>query len=133
MNKIQLTETDLKKVVYEATKRILVKEGLVGDVGRKISNTFDDAFRGYKVKEGNPRNIKDVFNSDGWKIVKHEMGPNREYFEVTKSTGAFGGHYGIPIEEMEEELNIFLNGRGVAKRIGRNVDNKAERFEIIYK
>ena len=133
MNKIQLTETELKKVVYEATKRILVKEGFMGDMGNKISNTFDNAFRGYKVKEGNPKDIKNVFEGDGWKIVKHEMGPNREYFEVTKSTGAFGGHYGVPIEGMEEELNIFLNGRGVAKHMGRNAENRAEQFEIIYK
>lgn len=123
--KVRLTESELKQVVLESVKKILVKEGL----GQWMSDKFDDAFRGYKVREGQPQNILDVIKSNGWTYNEDKpFDPATSSIKVRKATGAFGGHYGLSIEELIEDLNIFLKGKGRASFKGKT---KPYEYEIV--
>jgi hypothetical protein len=122
--KMRLTESELKQVVEAAVRKILVKEGL----GKWASDKFDDAFRGYKVREGNPQSVLDVIKGNGW--TYNEENPfdiQTKTIKVQKATGAFGGHYGLSIEELIEDINIFLNGKGRASLKGKT---KPYEYEI---
>lgn len=121
---MRLTESELKQVVEAAVRKILVKEGL----GKWASDKFDDAFRGYKVREGNPQSVLDVIKGNGW--TYNEENPfdiQTKTIKVQKATGAFGGHYGLSIEELIEDINIFLNGKGRASLKGKT---KPYEYEI---
>ena len=108
---MRLTESELRQVVLESVKRILVKEGL----GKWASDKFDDAFRGYKVREGNPQSVLDVIKGDGWTYdEKTKFLPTKNTFIVKKVTGAWGEHHGLSIEELIDDINIFLDGKGEA-------------------
>lgn len=123
--KVRLTESELKQVVLESVKKILVKEGL----GQWMSDKFDDAFRGYKVREGQPQNILDVIKSNGWTYNEDKpFDPSTSSIKVRKATGAFGGHHGLSIEELIEDLNIFLKGKGRASFKGKT---KPYEYEIV--
>ncbi len=121
---MRLTESELRQVVLESVKRILVKEGL----GKWASDKFDDAFRGYKVREGNPQSVLDVIKGNGW--TYNEETPfdiQTKTIKVQKATGAFGGHYGLSIEKLIEDINLFLNGKGKASLKGKT---KPYEYEI---
>lgn len=118
--KIKLTESELKQVVESAVKKILVKEGF----GDWASDKFDNAFRGYKVREGNPQSVLDVIKGNGWTYNKEvPFDPTTNTIKVQKATGAFGGHYGLSIEKLIEDINLFLNGKGRASYAGKDNGN----------
>ena len=75
-------------------------------------------YQGFETKEGNPQSIEEVFNGDGWEVVKIFNKNGSTYYAVKPVTGAFAGHFGVQGDEMAEELNIFLNGNGTASYAG---------------
>lgn len=109
----KLTESDLKYIVENCVKRILVKEGVLDKAGEWLNDRADDFERGYDLKEGKPQSIEDVFEGDGWKVAAVKQSNNGyTYYGVRRATGTWGAHNGIPAEEMAEELNIFLQDSG---------------------
>lgn len=112
-NIVKLTESDLKYVVENTVKRIITNEGFLDKAGEWLSNKVDDFERGYDLKEGKPQSIEDVFEGDGWKVSAVKQSSNGyTYYGVKRATGTWGAHNGIPVEEMVEELNMFLQDSG---------------------
>lgn len=112
-NKVHLTQSEVHNIVLESVKKILVKEGFFQKIGDKV----DDFARGYNVKEGNPTSVFDVIEGNGWKPIENKKKPisdGHNYIGVKKTTGAWGEHNGLSIDELIEDINIFLNGRGRA-------------------
>ena len=114
-NKVKLTESKFKKLIENCVKEVLHETIL-----NKIGDKFDDAFQGYPTKEGNPQSIEDVFEGDGYKVIKTESSAKGTYYYVEKTSGALGEFYGVEPEDMVEELNIFLGNNGSASYIGCN-------------
>ena len=123
--KMRLTESELKQVVEASVRQILLREGF----GDWASDKFDNIFRGYKVREGKPQNVFDVVKSNGW--TYNEENPfdvQTKTIKVQKATGAFGGHYGLTINELIDDINIFLNGKGKASLKGKTKPYEYEIF-----
>lgn len=121
--KMRLTKSEVKQIVLEATKNILLKEGVLNKLGQKIDNVeqnfwdkLDDANRGYKLKEGNPTSVFDVIKGDGWEPIKSKRGlrDGMNYIGVKKALGSGFEHNGLTDEKLVEDINIFLDGRGHA-------------------
>lgn len=113
--KVKLTESKLKHLIENCVKEVLHETIL-----NKIGDKFNDAFQGYPTKEGNPQSIEDVFEGDGYKVIKTEQSTKGTYYYVEKTSGALGEFYGVEPENMVEELNIFLGNNGSASYIGCN-------------
>lgn len=111
--KVKLTESKLKNLIENC-----VKEALHETIFNKIGDKFDDIYQGYSTKEGNPQTIEDVFNGDGYKVIKKEPSTKGTYYYVEKSHGALGGFYGVEPKDMVEELNIFLGKNDSAFYMG---------------
>lgn len=134
-NKIKLTESELKQVVSESVKQILIKEGFfkkigkwADGVGEKFQNKMDDIYRGYDIKEGNPTSVFDVIEGNGWKPIESKKKPisnGHNYIGVRKVGGRWGERFGLPIDELIEDINIFLNGRGHASHY-QNINDNAD-------
>lgn len=134
---IKLTESKLRDIV-ESTVREVLQENLFTSIGNKVNNGFnalrdklEDTAQGYSTLEGNPQSERDVFKGNGWIVTKEEDMPNGKTFEVKRTSGAFGNFYGKDIEELIEDMNIFLNKKGTIKYIGKSNGNN-EKFEIKY-
>lgn len=111
--KIRLTESELKHVVETSVRQILMKE----DFFKKTEDAIDRFKRGYGLKEGNPTSVFDVIKGDGWEPIesrKKSISDGQNYIGVKKVTGIWGTHYGLSIDELIEDINIFLDGRGHA-------------------
>ena len=125
---IKLSESKLRTLV-ESTVRDVLKESFLSKMGDKVN----DFMKGYPTKEGNPTSEEDVFEGDGWKILKVKQLPNGKEFYVRRTSGGMGEFYGKEIEEMVEELNIFLNGNGTAQYVGKYEKKPGiEKFQINY-
>lgn len=130
---IKLTESKLRTIVEDC-----VREALMGNVGSKIKNGIDtignkinDFAQGYETKEGNPQSIEDVFEGDGYKVIKSFNKNGATYYAVVRKTGAFGEFFGSEGNDMTEELNIYLDGNGTATYVGRHPKVKGvELFKI---
>ena len=77
MKKVKLTENDIKNIVKESVKKIIIKEGLFKKIGNAIDrfenwtdDRLEDLDRGYDLKEGNPQSVLDVIEGDGWTYDK---------------------------------------------------------------
>lgn len=121
--KMRLTESEVKQIVLEATRNILLKEGVLNKLGQKIDNVeqnfwdkLDDANRGYELKEGNPTSVFDVIKGNGWEPIKSKRGlrDGMNYIGVKKALGSGFQHNGLTDEKLIEDINIFLDGRGHA-------------------
>ena len=121
--KMRLTESEVKQIVLEATRNILLKEGVLNKLGQKIDNVeqnfwdkLDDANRGYEFKEGNPTSVFDVIKGNGWEPIKSKRGlrDGMNYIGVKKALGSGFEHNGLTDEKLIEDINIFLDGRGHA-------------------
>ena len=133
--KVRLTESELHNVVMESVKQILIKEGFfkkAGDAIDRFENwageKMDDFERGYDIKEGNPTSVFDVIEGNGWEPVESKNRPisdGQNYIGVKRVTGTWGIHNGLSIEELIEDINIFLDGRGHAAHV-QKVNGYAE-------
>lgn len=122
---IHLSQNDLNEMI-NATVTHLIKEGLLDNMKSGFENIKGAMSRfadGYETKEGNPQSIEDVFQGDGWKIIASVPKNNATYYFVSRQTGALGAFYGQEVEQMVEELNIFLGGNR-AKYIGKHPEKK---------
>ena len=134
---VKLTESKLQEMIIEAVKKALNENFLndmgqkARDLGNKIQNRFHDEEAGYETKEGNPQSIEDLFEGDGYEIIKSFNKNGATYYAVKCKRGAFLEFYGPEKEEMAEELNIFLNGNGKATYVGKHPKVKGvELFKI---
>ena len=124
---MRLTESELKQVVETSVRQILMKEGFfkkAGDAIDRFENwadeKMDDFERGYDLKEGNPTSVFDVIEGNGWEPVENKKKPisdGQNYMGVKKVTGTWGIHNGLSIDELIEDINIFLDGRGHASHV----------------
>lgn len=125
--KMKLTESELKQVVEASVRQILMKEGFfkkAGDAIDRFENWADEKIenfdRGYDLKEGNPTSVFDVIEGNGWEPVENKKKPisdGQNYMGVKKVTGTWGIHNGLSIDELIEDINIFLDGRGHASHV----------------
>lgn len=125
--KMRLTESELQQVVETSVRQILMKEGFfkkAGDAIDRFENWVDDKAedfeRGYDLKEGNPTSVFDVIEGNGWEPVENKKKPisdGQNYMGVKKVTGTWGIHNGLSIDELIEDINIFLDGRGHASHV----------------
>ena len=125
--KMRLTESELKQVVETSVRQILMKEGFFKKAGNAIdhfgnwaSDKIEDFARGYDLKEGNPISVFDVIEGDGWEPVESSKKPisdGRNYIGAKRVSGAWGAHNGLSIDELIEDINIFLDGRGHASHV----------------
>lgn len=111
--KVKLTESKLKNLIENCVKEVLHETIL-----NKIGDKFSDVFQGYPTKEGNPQSIEDVFEGDGYKVIKTESSAKGTYYYVEKTSGALGEFYGVEPKDMVDELNIFLGKNDSAFYIG---------------
>lgn len=132
-NYIRISHNQLNEMI-EATVDALIKEGLLDNMRSGFNNVkgawqrFTD---GYETKEGNPQSIEDVFEGDGWKIHATVPKNGATYYFVSRQTGDLGTFYGQEVNEMVDELNIFLGGNR-AKYIGKHPEKKyLEIFRIV--
>jgi hypothetical protein len=123
-NTVKLTESKLQEMVIDAVKAAL-NEGFLDNVGNKIKQGYNavndkiyDFHQGYETKEGNPQSLEDVFDGNGYNVVKTFNKNGATYYAVKPVTGAFAEHFGAEKDAMAEELNIFLNGNGTATYAG---------------
>lgn len=131
--KVKLTESKLRSIVEDC-----VREALMGNVGSKIKdginaigNKINDFAQGYETKEGNPQSIEDVFEGDGYKVLKSFNKNGATYYAVVRKTGTFAEFFGPEGDNMAEELNIYLDGNGTATYVGYHPKVKyAELFKI---
>jgi hypothetical protein len=133
--KMRLTESELKQVVEASVRQILMKEGFfkkAGDAIDRFENWADEKMedfeRGYDLKEGNPTSVFDVIEGNGWEPVENKKKPisdGQNYMGVKKVTGTWGIHNGLSIDELIEDINIFLDGRGHASHV-QNVNGYSE-------
>ena len=122
--KMKLTESELQQVVENSVRQILIKEGFFKKAGDAIDrfenwvgDKMEDLTRGYGLKEGNPTSVFDVIEGDGWEPIESKKKPisdGHNYIGAKKVTGASGEHNGLSIDELIEDINIFLDGRGQA-------------------
>ena len=125
-NILKLSESKLQEMVIEAVKSAL-NENFFTDMGDK----FNDFAQGYPTKEGNPQSIEDLFEGDGWQVVKSFNKNGATYYAVKRMTGSFGVFNGQEDNDMVEELNIYLNGNGTASYVGTHPKYKhIELFKI---
>ena len=75
---IKLTESKLRTIVEDCVRETL-GETLMGNVRSKIKdginvigNKINDFAQGYETKEGNPQSIEEVFEGDGYKVLKSQ-------------------------------------------------------------
>ena len=125
--KMRLTESELHQVVEASVRQILMKEGFFKKAGDAIdrfenwaNDKMDDFERGYDIKEGNPTSVFDVIEGNGWEPVENKKKPisdGQNYMGVKKVTGTWGIHNGLSIDELIEDINIFLDGRGHASHV----------------
>ena len=125
-NIVNLTESKLREIITSAVKETL-REGFLSKVSDKVKgglktaqDKFYDFHQGFDTKEGNPQSIEDVFEGDGWKVVKTFNKNGSTYYAVKPVTGAFAEHFGPQEDDMAEELNIFLDGHGTASYEGEH-------------
>lgn len=122
---ITLTESDILNIVKDTVSQVLAEGFMqnavnkVRDFAQKADNKIDDFTRGYEIKEGNPQSVEDLFQGDGWEIVSVVNKGSYNLYGVRRMTGSFGVFDGMEVNEMEEELNMFLNGKGSAKYVGK--------------
>ena len=122
--KMKLTESELQQVVENSVRQILIKEGFFKKAGDAIDrfenwagDKMEDLTRGYGLKEGNPTSVFDVIEGDGWEPIESKKKPRtdgQKYNGAKKVTGTSGEHNGLSIDELIEDINIFLDGRGQA-------------------
>lgn len=122
--KMRLTESELQRVVENSVRQILLKEGFFKKAGDAIDrfenwvgDKMEDLARGYRLKDGNPTSVFDVIEGDGWEPIESRKKPisdGHNYIGAKKVTGASGEHNGLSIDELIEDINIFLDGRGHA-------------------
>lgn len=125
-NIIHLSQKNLNEIITETVKR-LMSEGVLD----KMKGAWQRFTDGYETKEGNPQSIEDVFEGDGWKIHATVPKNGATYYFVSRQTGDFGTFYGQEVNEMVDELNIFLGGNR-AKYIGKHPEKKyLEIFRIV--
>ena len=124
-NIVKLTESKLQEMVINA-----VKLGLNEGAFDTMRDKFDDYVQGYPTKEGNPQSVADVFEGDGWEIVECPHDGNYGIFKVKRTMGGFGNFYGQEIQEMIEEIQIFLNNKGTVRYLGKEGDG-IEKFEVV--
>lgn len=134
-NKVQLTQSEVHNIVLEATKQILLKEGIFQKIGNKIDgieqkfdDKMDDLSRGYDLKEGNPQCVFDVIEGNGWQPILSVTGKDGVKRNITikdgsnnlpiqRVRGAWNIHNGLDINELIEDINVFLEGRGHAAHL----------------
>lgn len=123
---IHLSQTELNEMIKHTVTK-LVNEGVFD----KLRGGWERFANGYETKEGNPQSIEDVFEGDGWKIKAKVPKNGATYYFVARTSGDFGTFYGVDVEGMVEELNIFLGGNR-AKYIGSHPERKyLEIFRIV--
>ena len=134
---VKITESKIKELILKTINESLSEDNMFTRAGEKFSNglqKFDDMFtdyhNGFETKEGNPQSVADVFVGDGWEIIESPQDGNFGIFKVKRTMGAFGGFYGQEIQEMIEEINIFLNNKGVVRYLGKEGDG-IEKFEVV--
>ena len=135
MKKVKLTENDIKNIVKESVKKIIIKEGLFKKIGNAIDrfenwadDRLEDLDRGYDLKEGNPQSVLDVIEGDGWTYdEKNPYDETTNIIKIRKVTGGFGVHHGLSIKELIDDINIFLDRKGHAS-FGRQ--SKPYEYEI---
>ena len=135
MKKVKLTENDIKAIVKESVKKIIIKEGLFKKIGNAIDrfenwtdDRLEDLDRGYDLKEGNPQSVLDVIEGDGWTYdEKNPYDAATNIIKIRKVTGGFGAHHGLSIKELINDINIFLDRKGHAS-FGRQ--SKPYEYEI---
>lgn len=134
---IKLTESKLRTIVEDCVRETL-GETLMGNVRSKIKdgindigNKINDFAQGYETKEGNPQSIEEVFEGDGYKVLKSFNKNGATYYAVVRKTGAFAEFFGPEGNDMAEELNIYLDGNGTATYVGYHPKVKGtELFKI---
>ena len=139
--KMKLTESELQQVVENSVRQILIKEGFFKKAGDAIDrfenwagDRMEDLTRGYGLKEGNPTSVFDVIEGDGWEPIESKKKPisdGHNYIGAKKVTGAWGEHNGLSIDELIEDINIFLDGRGQASHAKTEKCNK-EKIDFNY-
>lgn len=133
--KMRLTESELHQVVEASVRQILMKEGFFKKAGDAIGrfknwagDKMEDFTRGYGLKEGNPTSVFDVIEGDGWEPIEDRKKPisdGHNFIGVKKVTGVWGAHNGLSIDELIEDINIFLDGRGHASH-AKTVNSQSE-------
>lgn len=135
---VKISESKLRSLVESCVRETLDEKFFSGiadkvkDGFNTVKNKVDDVVKGYPTREGNPTSERDVFEGDGWKVVDETELPNGKEFSVRRTSGGMGAFYGKEIEEMVEELDIFLNGRGKAEYVGKE-QGGVELFRINYR
>jgi hypothetical protein len=141
--KLQLSESELKNIVLRSVKKILSEENIWQKANRSMNNAaqwvsdkVDDFHAGAPTKEGNPTSICDVIEGNKWRIMGTVA--NKQYIPaknglnfvngsnnivITPVLGTYFEKHGLSIDELIEDINIFLDGRGHAshyKSLGRD-------------
>lgn len=116
--KTKTAQHNLKKTISESQLVQVIKEGILSTIGKKV----DSFYRGFEAPEGKPQSVEDVFNGNGWKIkaISNGKTPNSTMYAVSRLSGAFGSFNGLQPKELEDDLNIFLQGKGKAMYIGKH-------------
>jgi hypothetical protein len=95
MNKnIKLTESEVAKIVSDATKKIL-----------------SESFFHRTYREGKPQKISDVFLGNGWKPVTVAKDANSITVRVYKHVDSFLYDEPLPFEELADDLNVYFEDK----------------------
>lgn len=120
---IRMSQDELTEMIKTTVNKML-SEGLLDNIRSGFENVGKNMSRfvnGFNYKEGSPTSIEDLFEGDGWKIVSAVPKNGSTFYFVKRMTGSFGAFNGQEVNEMVEELNIFLKGNK-AKYIGKYKD-----------
>lgn len=117
----------MSNISNDNRKNNLISESELMDILREslfdtITKKLDDFQRGYKIPEGNPKSLEDVFRGNGWEIKATSNGktPNSTMYAVYRKTGQNGVFNGLQPEELTVDLNVFLQGKGKAIYVGKH-------------
>jgi hypothetical protein len=108
-------------MVIEAVQQSL-NEGFLGDTFDKVKSGVKKGFnkvkdsiydfeQGFDTKEGNPQSIEDIFEGDGWQLMKEPFNKGGATIYIVKPVLLHGGHNGIDADGMIEEIEMFYNGK----------------------
>lgn len=120
---IRMSQDELTEMIKTTVNKML-SEGLLDNMRSGFENVGKNMSRfanGFNYKEGSPTSIEDLFEGDGWEIVSVVPKNGSTFYFVKRMTGSFGAFNGQEVNEMVEELNIFLKGNK-AKYIGKYKD-----------
>lgn len=110
MNKIvfamKLTESELKQVIYNATKKIL-----------------SENFTHRTYWDGKPQKLSDVFIANGWKPVLISKDANSMTIRVYKHVDSVLYDEPLPFEELVEDINIYFEDKGSPCRATGNEED----------